>query len=193
MIDRVVLQIHAADRKRGLTAQGADNEEEWPTAEAVVSSVTIMLLRTTMENLRGKNQIHAYVASRHILGLLQSRDCMAHATARQVSNMLWALHEPELAAPSKEVESAVINDPVSLQDLSCQDISNLFLAFAQLGFFLHEAQLHVCLKYLLNKPVSEVSYQPFSNSACSLAYKGCLDLNLFEALLEPLYAMSNQL
>ena len=47
---------------------------------------------------------------------------------------------------------------------------------------MHQGQLEVLLKLLLGLPVSEVSYQEYSNSTWSLAVMGSLDISMFDAV-----------
>ena len=74
-----------------------------------------------------------------------------------------------------------------------QNINNVFFACAELRLSMRPAQVEVLLKHLLELPVSEVSYQAYSNVAWSLAVMGYLDISMFDAILYQLIKKHNQM
>ena len=67
-----------------------------------------------------------------------------------------------------------------------QNLSNCFLACAELKLGLCQAQAIALLKHLLGQPVLKVNYQNYSIAAWSLAVMGILDIGMFDALLHQL-------
>ena len=90
------------------------------------------------------------------------------------------------------VHSVALCQTPGLQPNS-QNISNAFIACADLRLSMRPAQVEVLLKHLLGLPVSEVSYQAYSNVAWSLVVMGCLDISMFDAILYQLTKKHNQL
>ena len=130
-------------------------------------------------------------------GLLQSQDQRARPTSQNIANMLWALAQLQ-HAPLSEVVSAMLDHLVALCHTpglqpKSQEISNVFIACAELRLSMHPAQVEVLLKHLLGLPVSEVSYQAYSNVAWSLAVMASLDISMFDAILYQLTKKHNQL
>ena len=129
--------------------------------------------------------------------LLQSQDQRARPTLQNIANMLWALAQLQ-HAPLSEVVSAMLDHLVALCHTpglqpKSQEISNVFIACAELRLSMHPAQVEVLLKHLLGLPVSEVSYQGYSNVAWSLAVMDYLDISIFDAVLHQLTKKHNQL
>ena len=133
----------------------------------------------------------------YVYSLLQSQDQRARPASQAVANMLWALAQLQHAPPS-EVVSAMLDYLVALCQTpglqpKSQEISNIYIACAELRLSMRPAQVEVLLKHLLGLPVSEVSYQAYSNVAWSLAVMGYLDIGMFNAFLNQLSAKRSQL
>ena len=120
-------------------------------------------------------------------GLLHSQDARTCPNAQEVANALWALARMKHAPPSKVV-SAMLYHLVALCQApglqpNSQNISNCFLACAELSLDIYHAQVAALLRVLLGLHVTQVDYQHYSNVAWSLAVMGCLQVSMFDALL----------
>ncbi|KAL3149781.1 hypothetical protein ABBQ38_013607 [Trebouxia sp. C0009 RCD-2024] len=122
--------------------------------------------------------------------LLQAEDLRRRPIAQHIANMLWALAQLKHAPPG-EALSAMLDHLVALcltpgLQPKSQNISNCFLACAELGLAMRPAQMEGLLKHLLGLHVSKVDIQHYSNAAWSLAVMGWLDFSMLDAVLHQL-------
>ena len=126
----------------------------------------------------------------HMLTLLLSQDGRARPNAQATSSMLWGLAELK-HAPPHHVGPALLDHLRALCQTpgwqpTSQAISNSLHACAVLWLGVTSTCVETLVKHLLGMPLTCVSYQHYTNVTWSLAVMGCLDLDLFDALLSRL-------
>ena len=100
--------------------------------------------------------------------------------------------------PSYEVASAMLDHFVALCHApglqpTPQNISNIFIACAELRLSMHQDQVKFLFMHLLGRPVSQAVYQDYCNLAHSLAVMDLLDIRMFGFILDKLAAKHSQL
>ncbi|KAL3149778.1 hypothetical protein ABBQ38_013604 [Trebouxia sp. C0009 RCD-2024] len=180
LLDDLCVYMHSL-----LIAQGSRDR---PGAQAVANMLWgLAVLQHPLKDPGGRllDDLCMYMHS-----LLQAEDLRSRPNAQDVANVLWAVAQLKHAPPG-EVGSAMLDHLVALcvtprLQPKPQEISNCFLACAELDLALRPAQMGGLWKHLLGLHVSKVDIQSYSNAAWSLAVMGWLDFSMLDAVLHQL-------
>ncbi len=132
--------------------------------------------------------------SQHFGVLLKGRQAAELPDAQSIANTLWALSKLKYA-PSDMLDMSMVGRMVALcrmpgQQPTLQNITNVFLACAELSVPVKQTDIECLASFLLNSNRLHGTAQDYTNTAWSLAVLGQLRQAQFDLLLNQLLALT---